>query len=130
MPPTTEFLAQYQALSLGVGFARLDRTTLSLRGPDRVALLHSFCTNDIKKLQPGSVFEAFITTPQGKTLGHVFVFHRPDELLLSTSGGQAETLIPHLNRFILSEDVEIIDCTARSATMLVSGPKAAAALEQ
>ena len=130
MSPSPEFLAQYEALTLTAGFARLNRTLLALRGTDRVALLNSFCTNDIKRLQPGQGCEAFITTPQGKTLSHVFALCQTDEILLNTSAGQAEALIAHFNRYIISEDVELSDQTSREGLLLLSGQNAATIIEQ
>lgn len=130
MSPSPEFLAHYEALTLTAGFARLNRTLLALRGTDRATLLNSFCTNDIKRLQPGQGCEAFITTPQGKTLGHVFVFQQADEILLNTSAGQAESLITHFNRYIISEDVELKDQTSRDGVLLLSGEKIAPLIEQ
>ena len=130
MSPSPEFLAQYEALTLTAGFARLNRTLLALRGTDRVALLNSFCTNDIKRLQPGQGCEAFITTPQGKTLSHVFALCQTDEILLNTSAGQAEALIAHFNRYIISEDVELTDHTSQGGVLLLSGEKVAPLIEQ
>lgn len=130
MVPSPEFLAQYEALTQTAGFARLNRTLLSLRGADRVVLLHSFCTNDIKRLQPGQGCEAFITTPQGKTLSHVFAFCQTNEILLNTSAGQAEALIAHFNRYIISEDAELSNQTSRDGLLLLSGGKSASIIEQ
>lgn len=74
MNPTPEFLARHEALVSGAGVVDVsDRTRLEVVGPDAAAFLHSFCTNDIKKLQVGEGCEAFITSPQGKTLGHVLI---------------------------------------------------------
>ncbi|MGV3607067.1 MAG: YgfZ/GcvT domain-containing protein [Planctomycetaceae bacterium] len=92
------------------------RTELALLGADRTAILHNFCTQDIKKLAPGQGAEAFITTHQGKTLGFVNVLVSPEELLLDTVPGQAEVIRQHLDRFIISEQVNFED---RSAGLLV-----------
>ena len=52
-----------------------DRTQIEITGRDRVKFLHSFCTNDIKKLQPGQGCEAFVTNVNGrfKTGQHYFL---------------------------------------------------------
>ena len=126
-----QFLTQYSALTGGVGFAALPgRTILSLAGNDRVSFLNAFCTNNIKALTPGRGCEAFITSPQGKTLGHVFVFCEPDQLMLDTSPGQAAPLIEHLSKYIISEDVEFVDHLGKLFDVLVTGPDAAQLLAQ
>jgi tRNA-modifying protein YgfZ len=131
MKISIEFLAQHAALTQGVGLADLsDRTRLELRGSDRVAFLHSFCTNDVKQLLAGRGCEAFVTSPQGKTLGHVLVFCQPERLLLDTSPGQAATLIAHFDKYLISEDVQFVDRTAELAEFLVTGAGAAEMLRR
>jgi tRNA-modifying protein YgfZ len=131
MNPLDSLLSQHAALTSGVGIADLsNRTRLEIRGSDRVSFLHAFCTNDIKRLAVGQGCEAFITSPQGKTLGHVFAFRETDRLLLETSPGQADALIAHFNKYVISEDVEFIDRTAQTGEWLVAGSLASALLSR
>jgi len=121
-----EFVTQYSALTRGVGFAALTgRTILSITGSDRFSFLNAFCTNNVKALQPDSGCEAFITSPQGKTLGHVLIFCEPDQLVLDTSPGQAAELIAHFDKYVISEDVQFADRTSDLNDLLVAGPAAA-----
>ena len=130
MPPTAEFNEQYAALTAAAGYAELpSRTLLEIRGRDRVGFLHAFCTNNIKALAAGQGCEAFITSPQGKTLGHVLVFAEADSLLVETSPGQAATLIAHFDRYVISEDVQFIDRTREWSELLVAGSGAASLAE-
>lgn len=129
MTPTDAFLQQYAALSDGVGLAELpDRTVLVATGCDRASFLHSFTTNDIRRLVPGSGCEAFVTSHQGKTIGHVLVFCEEDRIVLDTSPGQASSLKAHFERFILTEEVEFADETGQWVDLLLAGPQAAALL--
>jgi folate-binding protein YgfZ len=129
MTPTAEFLQQYAALSEGVGLAELpERTFLVATGSDRASFLHSFTTHDIRRLVPGSGCEAFVTSHQGKTIGHVLVFCEADQIVLDTSPGQAASLKAHFERFILTEDVAFADQTGQWVDLLVAGPQAAALL--
>jgi tRNA-modifying protein YgfZ len=120
---------QYAAFTSGAGYAELPgRTLLEVSGRDAAPFLHSFTTNDIKKLPVGRGCEAFVTSPPGKTLGHVLIFRGEKSLLLSTTPGQATTLIGHLSRYVISEDVEFRDLTSERATLLLAGPRAAEVL--
>ncbi len=114
----------YQALSTAVGVARLQRTQIEIQGADRVTFLHNMCTNDIKRLQDGDGCEAFITNVQGKILGHVFVFATQHALWLDTVAEQAETLINHLDRYIIREAVELHDRSSSHGELLLAGPAA------
>jgi folate-binding protein YgfZ len=119
------FLSQYGALTRAAGVATLaGRTLIALTGSDRASFLHSFCTNDIKQLTAGSGCEAFITSTQGKTLGHVLVFCESDRLVLDTAPGQAETLLAHFQRYVITEDVEFADLSKSITDLLVAGPTA------
>lgn len=130
MSLSTEQLVQYTALTAGAGVAELyARTILALRGPDRTQLLQSFCTNDVKRLQPGEGCEAFVTSPQGKTLGHVLIFCNQEQFVLDSAAGQAATLIQHFERYVITEEVEFIDRTAELCDVLVAGAAAAKLLE-
>jgi folate-binding protein YgfZ len=125
MTPSPEFLAQYAALTTGVGISELaGRTVICVAGSDSANILQSFSTNDIKKLAVGSGCEAFITTAQGKTLSHVLVFRDPDQIVLDTTPGQAAAIISHFDRYIITEDVQFTDRTAEQCDLLVAGPKA------
>ena len=104
-----------------VQFAPLARTIIKITGSDRAAFLHNFSTNDIVKMQPGDRCEAFITSVQGKTLGHVVVYCVEEALVLVTADGQQETLINHLDRYIIMEDVELENCSGIASTWLLFG---------
>src|SRR5262245_1692174 len=107
MTPTPEFLAQHNALTQGVGIAQLaNRTILAVSGSDRVQFLHSFTTNDVKQLVEGRGCEAFVTSPQGKTLGHLLIFCEASQHVIDTTPGQAATLVTHFDRYVITEDVQ------------------------
>ena len=67
------------------------------------------CTNDIKKLQPGQGCEAFVTNVNGKVLGHIFVFAERDSLWIESVPGAAATLLPHFDKYVITEDVQFTD---------------------
>jgi folate-binding protein YgfZ len=125
MSLSPELLAQYEALTRGAGVVDVsDRTKLELRGADRVKFLNSFCTNDIKRLQPDESCEAFICNVKGHVLAHIQVFCRDDALWLDTVPGQAERLAAHLDRYLIREDVQIVDRTADFVAFIVTGEQA------
>ncbi len=107
-----------------------NRTQIEITGRDRVKFLHSFCTNDIKKLQPGQGCEAFVTNVNGKVLGHIFVFAERDSLWLESVAGTATTLLPHLDRYLITEDVRFADRSAEFAELLLAGPQSTELLER
>jgi tRNA-modifying protein YgfZ len=121
-----QFLAQYRALTEGVGVCELTgRTILQVTGSDRTQILQSFTTNDVRKLTPGRGCEAFVTNSQGKTLGHVLIFCEAGQYTLDSTGGQAPTLISHFERYVITEDVQFTDRSSEFRDLLVAGPRSA-----
>ena len=83
------------------------RSQVRLTGADRAKFLHNFCTNDIKKLEPGQGCEAFLTSIKGRILGHIFVFALESELIVDTVPGEDVKIRDHLDRYLITEDVQI-----------------------
>jgi tRNA-modifying protein YgfZ len=101
------------------------RTRVELTGADRAGFLHNLCTNDIKRLTPGTGCEAFLLDARGHTLAHLFVICRPESLLLETVPGQEEAIVGHLDRYLIRERVELHARTAGWREWLLAGPRAA-----
>lgn len=107
-----EVIEQYKALQAGRGFvAGLDWSSVTITGRDRQSFLQSFCTNDIKRLTPGESCEAFFLNVKGKIVGHGLVTCRDEELVIIGVPGQSERLMPHFDRYIIREDVQLRDST-------------------
>lgn len=114
---------EYDALTKRSAFAPVERTRIAMAGKDRFSFLQRFCTNEIGKLESQGRCEAFITSVQGKTLGHVMIYPEANRLILDTSPGQAEKLIKHLDRYTLRDDVQFEDLTGESSVFLITQPK-------
>ncbi|MFO0792109.1 MAG: glycine cleavage T C-terminal barrel domain-containing protein [Pirellulales bacterium] len=113
---------QYVALRRGCGVVSLRGwSSVTLAGGDRQKFLHNFCTNDIKRLKPGEGCEAFFTNVKGKVIGHGIVSCRENELVVIGVPGQAATLMPHLDRYLIREDVQLSDSSDDRCFYLVAG---------
>jgi folate-binding protein YgfZ len=122
MPLSPQLLTEYEALTRGGGVVDVsDRTKLVLRGADRAKFLHRFCTNDIKRLQPDDSCEAFVCNVKGHVLAHINVLCRDDALWIDAVPGQSERLAAHLDRYLIREDVQIVDRTADFPAFLATG---------
>jgi folate-binding protein YgfZ len=124
-PPTDAELAFYGHLTKQCALVDFgDRTQIELTGRDRQRFLHNLCTNDIVRLTPGSGCEAFATNVQGKCLAHLLVFARADSLVVETAAAQAGVLIPFWDRYLITEDVQLIDRGDVWTELLVAGADA------
>ena len=121
----------YQAALTDV--AIFDRSVvgkLSLIGLDAVPFLHNLCTNDIKNLKVGDGCEAYLCDPRAKVLHQLWVDRTALGLRLETVPGQDEALNKTLDRYLISEQVEIINETNMLKQFHIAGPKAGSILAE
>lgn len=118
--PAEEFIAATQRTAI---FRLGHRTQLELTGKDRQKYLHNFCTNEIRNLQPGQSCEAFVTTIQGKIKAHIFVFAQPDSLWIDAEPGSEDLLYAHLDKYLITEDVEFHRRSQSFSEFYLSGPE-------
>jgi folate-binding protein YgfZ len=101
---------------------RTDRRRVRIAGPDRAKLLHNLCTQDVKGLAAGRGAEAFVTSPQGKTLGFVTVHALDDALLVRTDPGGLELALPHLQKYGIFDDATVEDVSDATCEWHAVGP--------
>jgi folate-binding protein YgfZ len=118
------------ALYEGAGWLpRDDRGRIALRGADSKGYLHGLLSNDILALQPGGWCYATLLTPQGRMISDMRVFDLGDLLLLDLERPVTSTVVEHLEKFIITEDVAVEDVTSTWAQLGVYGPRAQAVLD-
>ena len=123
-PPTHSELDQLQAARERMALIDgIDWGTLCLTGADRAKFLHNFCTNEIKKLEPGQGCEVFLCNVKGRILAHSWVLCQPDRLLLILERDRIEFLAQHLDRYLITEAVEIRDLSDEQSILFVCGPE-------
>jgi folate-binding protein YgfZ len=101
-------------------------TWFRVSGRDAHKFLHNFCTNDIVKLPQTRGCEAFVTNVKARVLGHIFAFEASDEaggpaIDVFSFPGQEATLLAHLDRYLIREEVTLEGRSEATAMFLVSG---------
>lgn len=126
-----------QATTSAAVFDLSARGKVELAGADAVMFLHNLCTNDIKNLPTGGGCEAFLTTAKAKVIAHFLVgrfqqlgraSHPRPVVLLDLMPGGAEQLLQQLDRYLISEQVELANRTSEIGLLRLTGPRAAAVL--
>lgn len=124
-------IAEHVALRESVGVLDLSfRGRICLTGADRVRFLHGQVTNDVKKLKPGEGCYAALVTAKGKMESDLNIFALPDELLLDFEPGLTAKISERLEKFIISDDVQIVDVAPHYGLLTVQGPKAEVVIRQ
>jgi folate-binding protein YgfZ len=118
---------QFQHAALWENVVVLDlspRSRLCLAGTDRVRFLHGQVTNDVKVLRNGEGCYAALITAKGKMQSDMNIYCLPEELLLDFEPGLTATVSERLHKYVIADDVQIIDVASNYGLLSVQGPKA------
>jgi folate-binding protein YgfZ len=120
-----DWLAEYAALHETAGVIDLSfRSRICLAGANRVRFLHGQVTNDVKKLCVGEGCYSAITTNKGKMESDLNILALADELLLDFEPSLTGKISARLEKFIVADDVQIVDAAPHYGLLGVQGPKA------
>lgn len=121
---------EYEAARGGAAvFDRADRAIAILSGGDRKSWLHNLVTNDVKKLNTGSGCYAFAIDLRGRILFDVDILDTGDSLWLLTDVVSMKTMLAHLERYHITENITVQDASSAWACIGVGGPRAAAVVK-
>ncbi len=116
---------EYGALRTSAGLLdRSDRGLAVVRGVDRRDWLHNLVSNAVKTLEPGGGCYAFALDVRGRVLFDLNILADTDLLRLDLDIAALPAALQHLDRYHLSERVELADESAAHARLAVIGPDA------
>ena len=119
----------YEALRRGAAFLDVSsRGRILARGRDRARLLHNLTSNEVKKMTPGSGCYAFLLSPQGRIQADLHLLCFEDHFLIDTDPELREKVFNHIRRYIIADQVELVDVSAETSEIALEGPGAAAIL--
>src|SRR6267142_1612768 len=122
--------AEYEAFAENAGVLDLSfRSRECLTGTDRTRFLHGQVTNDVNGLAIGHGCYAALITAKGRMQADLNIYRLPEELLLDFEPGLTQNISQRLDKYIISEDVQVTDVAALYGLLSVQGPKAAAVIE-
>jgi folate-binding protein YgfZ len=121
---------EYEALTTSAGLLDLSfRGRVCLLGADREKFLHGQVTNDVQRLKTGQGCYAALVTAKGKIESDLFIYKLDDELLLDFEPGLTDRVTDRLNKYVIAEEVQIVDVAPHYGLLAVCGPKAGQVVE-
>ncbi len=108
-------------------FRLASRALLEVRGSDRVRFLQGQLSNDVASLAasgPAASCYALALTREGRIVADFHVVARPDSIWLETDAAAKSAAIARLEKFVIADDVQIVDRSAAFARFGVEGPRA------
>jgi folate-binding protein YgfZ len=122
--------AEYRAFKETAGFIDLsNRGRICLLGADRIKFLHGQVTNDVQGLKTDGGCYAALVNAKAKMESDLYIYRLADELLLDFEPGLTEKVTTRLDKYIIADDVQIVDVAPHYGLVSVQGPKSAAAIE-
>ncbi|HWN96535.1 MAG TPA: aminomethyltransferase family protein [Methylomirabilota bacterium] len=126
-----DWLGEHAALRSSAGVIDLGlRSRLVLTGADRVRLLNGQVTNNVKDLPVGEGCYAALVTNKGRMQSDLNIYILPDEILLDFEPGLSAAMMDRFNKFIIADDVQVIDAAPHYGLLSVQGPPAWAVIER
>lgn len=125
--PAAEYAAWRSSVAL---FDLSHRQILRATGSDRVSFLQGMVTNDIQGLAVGEQTYAAVLTAKGSMICDVRVLKRESDVLLELEAGFAPKAKAALEKYIISEDVELSDASGDFGLLALAGPLAESLLAQ
>lgn len=121
--------AERAALRDAVGVLDLScRSRLCLMGADRIKFLHGQVTNDVQRLRVGEGCYAALVNAKGRMHGDLNLYHLAGELLLDFEPGYTAAVSERLEKYAVTDDVQMLDAAPHYGLLSVQGPRAAEAV--
>lgn len=122
-------VAERDALRGSVGVLDMScRSRLCVTGADRVKFLHGQVTNDVQRLRTGEGCYAALVNAKGKMHSDLNIYRLADELLLDFEPGYSAAVAQRLERYVITEDVQLLAAAPHYGLLSVRGPLAAEAI--
>lgn len=116
--------AEYRALRQAVGLLDLSfRSRVCLLGNDRKRFLHGQVTNNVNDLPVGQGCYAALVTAKGKLQSDLYIYQLADEILLDFEPGLTANVMERLDKYIIADDVQVVDVSEPYGLLTVQGPK-------
>ena len=109
-----------------------ERGLIDVRGSDRVRFLQGQLTADVAALDaagPRSGCYALALSPQGRIVVDLHVIARPDSIWLETDAESVPAAMARLAKYVIADDVELVDTGREPSRFGIEGPRAGDLLE-
>ena len=126
-----DWIAEHAALRNSAAAIDLSfRSRLVLTGADRTRLLNGQVTNNVKDLPVNEGCYAALVTNKGRMQSDLNIYILPDEILLDFEPGLSASIADRFKKFIIADDVQVIDAAPYYGLLSVQGPRAWSVIER
>ncbi|HZY47998.1 MAG TPA: aminomethyltransferase family protein [Candidatus Bathyarchaeia archaeon] len=120
----TSPVQEYWAVRNNSGLTDLSHLgLLQVTGKDRLSFLNGLLTNEISKLGEGAGVHSALLNTKARVLADLYLYARVEDLLIDTGDTPAANVKEILDRFIITEDVQVRDISTQSVHLSLQGPQ-------
>jgi tRNA-modifying protein YgfZ len=121
MPPSNACIEDLAHMVRTRGAMLPERTFVPLlvKGTDALDLLHRISTNDLSRIKPWEPRRTVFTTEKGRIVDLVDVVQTGEGLCLITHAAASPGLRAWIERYIITEDVEVVDLSLSKSVLCV-----------
>jgi folate-binding protein YgfZ len=122
---------EYWAVKQGAGLADLSHTgRLSITGKDSISFLNSLLTNDASQLKDGMGQRSALLNTKARVLADLYLYNQPNRVIVDTGDSPGSRVKEVLERYVITEDVQIRDVGADLVLITLQGANAAKAIKE
>jgi folate-binding protein YgfZ len=121
---------EYWTIRRAVGLADISHLgRLRITGKDRVSFLNGLLTNDVSQLKESGGQRSALLNSKARILADLHLYAQIDSLLIDAGESSASHVKEILDRFVITEDVQIHDATSDLVQLTLQGPKSSEAIK-
>jgi len=102
---------------------------VKISGKDAQNFLHRMISNDVQSLQPGKGVWSLFLDIKGHVQGDFKLYRFQDFMIMILQRHALEKVVKGLDRYVISEQLKMIDVSDESGLFQIFGPNAAAVLQ-
>jgi folate-binding protein YgfZ len=127
----TDPVEEYWTVKKSAGIADISNTgRLIVTGKDRVSFLNGLLTNDLTQVKEDGGQHSALLNPKARVLADLYLYREPDAILIDIGNSPASKVQEELERFVITEDVQIRNVTPELVHLTIQGPTSSHAIKE
>ncbi len=115
---------EYWAIKKAAGIADISSTgRLMIAGKDRITFLNGLLTNDVTKIAEDGGQHSALLNPKARIIADLYLYKQPDSILADTGNSTASQIKEDLERFVITEDVQVRNVSSDLVQLTIQGPR-------
>jgi folate-binding protein YgfZ len=120
----SDAVEEYWTIKKAAGIADVSSSgRLIITGKDRVAFLNGLLTSDVSKIDEDGGQHSALLNPKARVLADLYLYRQPDSILVDTGNSPGPRVKDDLERFVITEDVQVKNASTDLVHLTVQGPR-------